>query len=322
MFKNDSAGILSTHEVLMADATWEEISNIQIGNDIQSYSISGSPQSESDLNSLTWNYDGSEFPEGSFLTTSSVVFKDVANLKYNSMMEMVVDSDSLFSGINKKYLVYDSLTNKSSYKFITEINSITDYLYDTNGQLIQVDELNFYVSSENGLSFIELDVEDSDTYIINGSTAFHSVVSHNSPCFVAGTPILMADGSHLNIEDVKIGDKIFVYCHESYNRIKEVIVTEIIGSVVYPNLTSNEIVMDSITVTFNLIRENQKDKQTFFIRFSEEKSRRGTSYTGFLTLEDALEFAEFLKDQKIEELQKDIERVKESYNKLLISFEK
>ena len=211
MFKNDSAGILSTHEVLMADATWEEISNIQIGNDIQSYSISGSPQSESDLNSLTWNYDGSEFPEGSFLTTSSVVFKDVANLKYNSMMEMVVDSDSLFSGINKKYLVYDSLTNKSSYKFITEINSITDYLYDTNGQLIQVDELNFYVSSENGLSFIELDVEDSDTYIINGSTAFHSVVSHNSPCFVAGTPILMADGSHLNIEDVKIGDKILSF---------------------------------------------------------------------------------------------------------------
>ena len=204
-------GILSTHEVLMADATWEEISNIQIGNDIQSYSISGSPQSESDLNSLTWNYDGSEFPEGSFLTTSSVVFKDVANLKYNSMMEMVVDSDSLFSGINKKYLVYDSLTNKSSYKFITEINSITDYLYDTNGQLIQVDELNFYVSSENGLSFIELDVEDSDTYIINGSTAFHSVVSHNSPCFVAGTPILMADGSHLNIEDVKIGDKILSF---------------------------------------------------------------------------------------------------------------
>jgi intein/homing endonuclease len=208
MFKNDSAGILSTHEVLMADETWEEISNIQVGNDIQSYSISGSPQSESDLNSLTWNYDGSEFPEGSFLTTSSVVFKDVANLKYHSMMEMVVDNDSLFSGINKKYLVYDSVTNKSSYKYIAEINAITDYLYDLNGELIQVDELNFYVSSESGLSFVELDVEDSDTYIINGSTAFHSIVSHNAPCFVAGTKIQMEDGSTKNIEDVVVGDSI------------------------------------------------------------------------------------------------------------------
>ena len=208
MFKNDSAGILSTHEVLMADETWEEISNIQVGNDIQSYSISGSPQSESDLNSLTWNYEGSEFPEGSFLTTSSVVFKDVANLKYNSMMEMVVDSDSLFSGINKKYLVYNSITNKSSYKYIVEINAITDYLYDLNGELVQVDELNFYVSSESGLSFVELDVEDSDTYIINGSTAFHSIVSANAPCFVAGTKIQMENGTTKNIEDVVVGDSI------------------------------------------------------------------------------------------------------------------
>lgn len=131
--------------------------------------------------------------------------------------------------------------------------------------------------------------------------------------------------SNERFRDLKIGDRIFVYCHINSNtrhKIKEVLVTEIKGSVVYPNLTSNEIVMDGITVTFNLIGENQQDKQTFFIRFNEEKSRRGTSYTGFLTLEDALEFAEFLKAQKIEELQKDIEHVEESYQKLLISFEK
>lgn len=208
MFKNDSGGILSTHEILMSDETWKEISDVEVGNDIRSYSISGSPQSESDLNSLTWNYEGNEFPEGSFLTTSSVVFKDAANLKYNSMMEMVVDNDSLFSGINKKYLVFDSVTNKSSYKYIAEINAVTDYLYDLNGELIQVDELNFYVSSESGLSFIELDVEDSDTYIINGSTAFNSIVSHNAPCFVAGTKIQMEDGSSKNIEDIVVGDSV------------------------------------------------------------------------------------------------------------------
>lgn len=131
--------------------------------------------------------------------------------------------------------------------------------------------------------------------------------------------------SNERFRDLKISDRVFVYCHKNIHikhKIKEVLVTEIKGSVVYPNLTNKIVSVDGITVSFNLIGENQQDNQTFFIRFSEEKSRRGTSYTGFLTLEDALEFAEFLKDQKIEELKKDIEIVEDSYRKLLISFEK
>jgi len=204
--KSDSGGILSKHEVLMDDDSWSEISQVQVGETIKSYYVSGSPQSESDLNSLTWNYDGGQFPIGSYITTSDVIFKDVQTMKYGAMMEMVVDSDSLFSGINKKYLVFDSLTNKSSFKFISEINAVTDSLYDLDGNLIQVDELNFYVSTDKNLTFVEIDVEDTDTYIINGSTAFHSLVSHNSPCFVAGTKVMMEDGSTKNIEDVVVGD--------------------------------------------------------------------------------------------------------------------
>ena len=128
--------------------------------------------------------------------------------------------------------------------------------------------------------------------------------------------------SNERFRDLKISDKIFVYCHESYIKIKEVIVTEIKGSVVYPNLSTKVPSVEGITISFSLIGENQNEKQTCFIRFSEEKSIRGTSYTGFLTIEDALEFVEFLKDQKIEELQNEIKRAEESYNKLLISFEK
>jgi hypothetical protein len=128
--------------------------------------------------------------------------------------------------------------------------------------------------------------------------------------------------SNEKFRNLRIGDKIFVYCHEGYTKIKEVIVTEIKGSVVYPNLSTKVPSVDGISISFTLIGENQTDKQTCFVRFNEEKSRRGGTYTGFLTIEDTLEFAEFLKDQKIEELQNDIKRIEESYNKLLISFEK
>lgn len=209
--KNDSGGILSTHEVLMNDETWKEVSEIQVGETIKSYKVNGSPQAETDLNALTWSYDGGEFPDGSYISNSEVVFKDVKQLKYGAMMEMVIDNDSLFSGINKKYLIYDSISDKSSIKFISEINAVTDYVYDLEGNLIKVDELNFYVSPETGLAFVELDVEDTDTYIINGSTAFNSIVSYNSPCFVAGTKIQMEDGTTKNIEDVVIGDSILSF---------------------------------------------------------------------------------------------------------------
>ncbi|MBM3247851.1 MAG: hypothetical protein FJZ10_00275 [Candidatus Omnitrophica bacterium] len=42
----------------------------------------------------------------------------------------------------------------------------------------------------------------------------------NPTCFLAGTPILMADGSNKNIEDIKIGDKILAF-DEKTNSLKE-----------------------------------------------------------------------------------------------------
>jgi hypothetical protein len=211
MLKSDSGGILSSHEVLMDNNSWKEISEIEVGESVKSYFVNTSWSDESDLTWLSKSYDGNQFPTGSYETTSTVVYKDSKNLRYNSMIEMVVDNDSLFAGIDKGYLVYDSLTDKSSFKSILQINANTDYLYDINGELVKIDETNFYVSSEDGLSFVELDVEDTDTYMINGSTALNSFVTHNSPCFVEGTPILLEDGTYLNIENVKVGDRVLSF---------------------------------------------------------------------------------------------------------------
>jgi intein/homing endonuclease len=211
MFKYDSSGILSSHEVLMENDTWKEISDIEVGDYVKSYYISGSLKNESDIVLIDNTFDGNQFPTGSYVTSSLAVYKNTENLKYNSMIEMVVDNDSLFAGIGKGYLVYDSLTDKTSFKSIANVNATTDYLYDIDGGLVKVDEINFYISSDDNLSFVELDVEDTDTYIINGSTAFNSLITHNAPCFVAGTPILMEDETHLNIENVKVGDRVLSF---------------------------------------------------------------------------------------------------------------
>jgi len=203
LFKNDSAGILSTHEILTDENTYKPISEFVVGDYVKSYYISRSVEEETDTN---YSFPTNEFPIGSYLTSSIVIYKKYENLKYNSMFELKVDDDSLFSGIAKSFLIFDSSSNASSFKEIYNINPEVDYLYDTNGNLIDIDELNFYVSTDNNLTYIELDVEDTDTYIISGSTAFNSVVSHNAPCFVAGTQILLENGLTKNIEDVVVGD--------------------------------------------------------------------------------------------------------------------
>lgn len=207
LFKNDSSGILSTHEILTDENTYKPISEFVVGDYVKSYYVSRSIN-EDDNN---FSFPSSTLPSGSYLTSSIVIYKKLENLKYNSMFELKVDSDSFFSGIGKSFLVFDSGSNESSFKTIYSIDSEMDYLYDINGNLIDIDELNFYVTTDNDLTYIELDVEDTDTYIINGSTAINSVVSHNAPCFVAGTQILLENGLTKNIEDIVVGDYVMSF---------------------------------------------------------------------------------------------------------------
>jgi hypothetical protein len=132
--------------------------------------------------------------------------------------------------------------------------------------------------------------------------------------------------SNDKFRDLKIGDKVFVYFHENLNighKIKEVLVTNIQGSVTYPNLTQREIKIDTISVSFILLDgHTQKEKQTFSISFEEDNSRRGIVYTGFLTIEDALEFAEDLKEGKLKKLKSEIDELESNFDKLLTFFKK
>ena len=214
-FKIDGGGLLSTDKIQLADGTYTELANIQVGDAIKSFFISGSPQVENDYDTLNWNYSGSEFPSGSYVTSSNVVFKNTETLHYHGLVEYVVNNDSQFSGTSKQFLVFDSGSGLTGYKHASELDPTVDYFYDFEGNLIDLDEVNYYVTTDGSISIVELDVEDTDTYIISGSTSFNNVVSHNNPCFVAGTQVAMADGSSQSIENVVIGSLIKTHDHHT-----------------------------------------------------------------------------------------------------------
>lgn len=210
-FKVDGAGLLSTDKIEMADGSYKALIDIEVGETIKSFFISGSPQVESDFDTLAWEIPGKSYPSGSYITSSDVVFKNVEDLHYSGLMEYIVDGDSTFSGTAKQFLVYNTSSNTTSYKHATELDPTVDYFFKADGTLVDLDEVNLYVTSDTGVKVVELDVEDTDTYILSGSTSFNTVVSHNSPCFVAGTPITKPDGTTVNIEDINIGDEVLTF---------------------------------------------------------------------------------------------------------------
>ena len=97
MIKSDSGGILSSHEVLMNDDSWKEISEIQVGESVKSHFVNTSWSDESDLTWLNRSYDGNQFPTGSYVTTSDVVFKDLKNLRYQYGFEIFLQDFLLFN---------------------------------------------------------------------------------------------------------------------------------------------------------------------------------------------------------------------------------
>ena len=116
---------------------------------------------------MDWQYPGSSLPSGSYITSSDVVFKNTEDLRYNTLVEYIVDGDSFFSGTSKQFLVYDSGSNITSYKHPLQLDATNDYFYKLDGTLIDIDEVNYYTTTDTNIKVVEVDVEDTDTYILS-----------------------------------------------------------------------------------------------------------------------------------------------------------
>jgi intein/homing endonuclease len=207
-FEGSFDGILNRHLLIKSDDTEIAAGDIQVGDSLKSYYINGVSLNETVSDYLNWNIDGDTLPSGSYLTSSVVVFKNTKELFNKALTNIEINNneDGLFVANNKAFLVYDSILDKITWKIAFDIKADTDYLLDYDGSTAQVTKNELFIASEDNLTLVEIDVEDTDTYIIAGTTPINSFVTHNAPCFVAGTKITLADGSVKNIEDVKQGD--------------------------------------------------------------------------------------------------------------------
>ena len=221
-------GILNSHLVVKADDTEVVIGDVAVGDELKSYYIGGTDLSEDDFTYPTWEITGSTLPSGSYITSASVIYKNTRNLDDKVVYRLKVSgsTDSLYASPTKSFLVYDSVRDASVWKQSKDIVTTTNFLLDYDGSQAQVDESEILIINEDNFSFIELDVEDTDTFIIAGDTKINSFVTHNSPCFIAGTEISMGEGDRKLIEDVVEGDEILTFSLEHnelrINKVKAV----------------------------------------------------------------------------------------------------
>ena len=230
MIKHDSDfdGVHEDHQIVKADNTSAAIKDLVVGDELKSYFISGSPDTDEYDDLYAWNHTGKTFPSGSYLTSSAVVSTDTQAIDYNGLLEVVVDSDAVYVGTSKSFLLYKSSSNKMAYEAALNIDPTDHYFVDIDGNLVDIDQCNVFITNDDTTNVVEIDIEDTDTYMISGSTAFNAIVSHNAPCFVAGTEISLANGDVKYIENIVVGDIALTYNHET-DEVEEKEVEQVIS---------------------------------------------------------------------------------------------
>lgn len=246
-YDGQSEGLLNTHLIIKSDDTQEEAGNLSVGDNLKSYYIGGTSYIEDQFYTENWNIPGSELPSGSYMTSSIVTYKNVKDLNNKTLIKLSVNGneDALYVSPVKSFLVHDSDDNIIVWKTAIDINPNTDYLIDYDASTAVVSSNELFITNDNGFSLVELDVEDSDTYIIAGTTPINSFITHNAPCFVAGTLITLADGSLKKIEDIVAGDMVSTFDLKSEtivnNKVNNVF-SKTVNEIVEYKLENGEIV--------------------------------------------------------------------------------
>ena len=220
-------GLLDVEYYKKVDDSYESIASASISGSVKSYYVSGSPNTDSSELYASWSHSGNTL-DGSFVTESVINMVESASFNYPGLMEInLSNDDSIYCSTQKTFLTYNTSSNEFSYKKAFELTASADFLTNESGSPVPISSSNYAIlDSDNHISFVRIDVEDTDTYFVSSSEA---VVTHNAPCFVAGTPIHTEDGIK-NIEDVKVGDKVITYNHNNdtaeYKEVLSILVKE------------------------------------------------------------------------------------------------
>jgi hypothetical protein len=208
---------------ILTETSSIKIKDLNDDDVVDSFFIEGYDSDET--NTDNWEYLGNELPSGSYNTSSIVYGNYEMSNGVSVLYEVIVDNDNgFYSSAGTLLLAYKEDENNIKFRACKTLN-VGDLCYDRLGNSKTILEHNVvFLDSNDDINVRTLDVEETDNYIISGS----EIVVHNAPCFVAGTKILMADGTEKNIEEVVVGDAVI-----SYNLLENITEFDVVDDVAH-----------------------------------------------------------------------------------------
>ena len=221
---NRAAGVLKGQSIVRQDGGSDLAEAVVEGDIYASYFINGAPDTDNYGTLFTWSHPGSELPEGSIPTGSTMIAGHASDSANNSTIKVdLADGTSLKLGALSSILVYQVSTDTIKYLYVSEL-TVGDSLFDKDGGKKVISALNVEIhDTVEESTTIELNLESTDIFSVEGS----SIIVHNGPCFVAGTKIAI-EGGEKNIEDIKVGDKVYTFNFDTNSKeLKEVLETKV-----------------------------------------------------------------------------------------------
>lgn len=204
-FKWKSGGVFEEEEIIKADGSPLLLSSASVGDIVQSYYVSGSPDTDNVNEYTDWNFPGENLPEGSYATSSVIINTTELSVKDNVINHVTVEEGKDFRIDSSMHvLAYDIERDCLRYTCVVDLEPNKFKLVNDSGSNYPIISNDFEILDGDYNSYI-LDMEEADTFFIKAGVGV-KLMTHN--CFVAGTKITLANGDTANIEDLKPGDKV------------------------------------------------------------------------------------------------------------------
>lgn len=224
--KNINEGLLDDELVVDVNGNSVAIGDLVIGNEYQAYHIEGLPNTD-DYDVLDQYYiSGSNLPSGSYLTSSLCVSVAAIQTYANDMTEInFANGSKIVVGGQTRLLVYSPTTDKTQFIRASDLDT-TYSIFNNQGEdeLNDITSINILIFDEQQMVYTP-SMEPVDNFILQSGDLISFFITHNlGSCFVAGTKVLMGDGSEKNIEDIVEGDFVLSFNETTLqNESKEVI---------------------------------------------------------------------------------------------------
>ncbi|MBM3248005.1 MAG: hypothetical protein FJZ10_01070 [Candidatus Omnitrophica bacterium] len=181
------------------------------------------------IQDLSYQYDS----VGNILRIIDNVNTGSQTFQYDELSRLVVAS----GGYGTKYFDYDEIGNMTLkdgviYSYgagsagphaLTSGSDGSVFTYDANGNMAsmtdsQLKTTNYIYDAENRLKSVKINNQTKASFVYDGDGGRTKKTlykySGGGGCFLAGTPILMSDGSTKPIEKVKVGDEVLSFDEE------------------------------------------------------------------------------------------------------------